>query len=110
MAGHEAGMAKEDPVPFTRDMEKALQDIVSYVKAGSLMDARSGVSRLTSATDKVLPHITDAALKTRLDTAVNGIKKDINSGAADLFELEEKAESLQKDIQEAREKLRGMGN
>jgi hypothetical protein len=109
MSGHGAGMAKEDPMPFTREMEKASQDIVAYIKAGRVMDARGAVSKLTGAADKVAPHITDVPLKDKLKAAVGDIKSLVNN-SADLFELEEAAENLREILVATREKLRGMGN
>jgi len=39
MGGHDQGMTKEDPIPFTKDMERAVAGILSQVKAGRSMDA-----------------------------------------------------------------------
>jgi hypothetical protein len=110
MSGHGAGMAKEDPIPFTRDMEKVSQDIINYIKSGRIMDARGALRKLSSAADKVAPHITDAVLKDKLTSALNDIKTGVNSGSPDLFELEEAAETLRELLDAAREKLRGMSN
>jgi hypothetical protein len=106
--GHDQGMTKEDPIPFTRDMERAAADILSQVKAGRGMDARNSLSRLTGAADKVTPHITETALKNSLTAAVNEVKNIVNSASPDLFELEDKIEALQTLITEVREKLQGM--
>jgi hypothetical protein len=105
--GHDSGMAKEDPVPFVRDMERTSQDILSQVKAGQVMDAQNSVSQLSGATDKALPHITDTALKERLSQSVIEIKTIVGS-SPDVFELEEKIQMLQEDIKQAMEKLQGM--
>jgi hypothetical protein len=105
--GHTSGMTNEDPVPFVRDMEKAAQDILSHIKAGRIMDAQNSVSQLSGATDKVLPHITDAALKVRLTKSVAEIKT-IVAGSPDVFELEEKIQVLQGELKQALEKLQSM--
>jgi hypothetical protein len=108
MGGHSTGMTREDPIPFTRDMERAAADILKQVKAGRGMDARNSLSRLTGATDKVTPHITDTALKNRLSAAVSEVKTIVNSASPDLLELEDALDSLQTVIEEVRKKLQGM--
>jgi hypothetical protein len=109
-SGHDASMAKENPVPFTRDMDKAAQDIVSRVKAGRSMDAQSSVSQLSATADKLLPHITDAALKDQVKTLVGEIKTSVNSGSPDVFELEDKVQELQTALEQVRKKLQGMSH
>jgi hypothetical protein len=106
--GHGAGMTNEDPVPFTRDIERAAADILSQLKAGRAMDARNSVSRLSAATDKLTPHITDAALKERLTAAVDGIKTVAGERSPDLFDLEDKVDALQTITEEARKALQNM--
>jgi hypothetical protein len=108
MGGHDSSMPKENPVPFVRDMNKAAEDILDRVKTGRVMDARSSLSVLTSAADKVLPHITDTVLKDKLRTRVDGIKTLINSGNPDLFDLEDAITLLQESIKEAMGKLQSM--
>jgi hypothetical protein len=108
MGGHGSGMTKEDPVPFTRDMDKAATDILSQVKAGKTLDARNSLSRLTAAADKVTPHVTDAALKKRITDAVDGVKTIVNAKSPDLFDLEDNIEALQVIVGEARTKWQGM--
>ncbi|GHV92824.1 hypothetical protein AGMMS50268_33270 [Spirochaetia bacterium] len=108
MGGHGAGMTQEDPIPFTRDMEKAAADILSQAKAGRIMDARNSVTRLTSAMDKVLPHITETALKNSLSSAVGAVRTTVAANSPDLFDLEDKIEALQTAIVETRNKLQGM--
>ena len=107
-SGHGAGMSREDPVPFTRDIEKAADDILIQLKTGRTMDARNSVSRLTTATDKLTPHITDAALKRRLTGTVNEIKTLATARSPDLLNLEDKVEVLRPILEEVREKLQGM--
>jgi hypothetical protein len=108
MGGHGAGMTREDPIPFTRDMEKVAADILSQMKNNRIMDARNSMTRLSGATDKVMPHITDAALKTRLSGAVDEVKTIVNARSPDLFALEDAVDALQTVIEEARKKLQGM--
>jgi hypothetical protein len=106
--GHGAGMAREDPIPFTRDIEKAADDILNQMKTGKTMDARNSVNRLAAATGKLTPHITDAALKERLTGMVNDIKTIAAARSPDLFNLEDKVEVLRTITAEVREKLQGM--
>jgi hypothetical protein len=101
-------MTKEDPVPFTRDIEKAAEDILGQLKTGKTMDARNSVSRLGAAIGKLTPHITDAALKKRLTDTINEIKTIANARSPDLFDLEDKVEVLRTITTETREKLQGM--
>lgn len=110
MSGHDSTMTKEDPLPFVRDMERVAQDIVSQVKAGSVMDARNSISRLTSAADKVAPHITDTALKEKTQGAVNSIRSLVNSSSPDLFDLEDTVTELRDTLKQVLAALRGMGN
>ena len=105
---HGAGMTKEDPIPFTRDIEKAADDILSQLKTGKTMDARNSVNRLTTATDKLTPHITDAALKKRLSDTVNDIKTIATARSPGILDLEDKVEVLRPILEETREKLQGM--
>jgi hypothetical protein len=107
-SGHSGGMTSEDPIPFTRDMERAAADILTQVKAGRTMDARNSLSRLTTSLDKVTPHITDSALKNRLTTTLNDIKTIVITRSPDLFDLEDKIDALQQVIEEVRKKLQGM--
>jgi hypothetical protein len=72
------------------------------------MDARNSVSRLSAAADKLLPHITDTALKDRLTAAVNGIKTIAGAKNPDLLDLEDTVDVLQPLIEEVRKKLQGM--
>jgi hypothetical protein len=110
MGGHGAGMANEDPLPFTHDIERAAADVLSQLKAGRTMDARSSVGRLSAATDKLTPHITDAGLKDRLIAAVNDVRTIASARNPDLLDLEDKVDALQPLIEEAREKLQGMNS
>jgi hypothetical protein len=106
--GHDAGMTKEDPIPFTRDIERAAAEILSQLKAGRAMDARNSVSRLATATDKLAPHITGDDLKKRLTAAVDGIKTIAGARSPDLLDLEDKVDALQPLVEEVRKKLQGM--
>jgi hypothetical protein len=108
MGGHGQGMINEDPIPFTRDIEQAAAGILSQLKAGRTMDARNSVSRLSAATDKLTPHITDTALKDRLTAAVNGIKTIAGERSPDLLDLEDKVDALQVITEEVREALQNM--
>jgi hypothetical protein len=81
---------------------------MGQLKTGKIMDARNSVSRLTTATDKLTPHITDAALKKRLTDMVNDIKTIAAAKSPGLLDLEDKVEVLRTITAEAREKLQGM--
>ncbi|MDR2587953.1 MAG: hypothetical protein LBC67_00865 [Spirochaetales bacterium] len=109
-AQHDQGMAKEDPLPFLASMDKAAEEIVRYVKEGRALDAQGSLSRLQSAADKVLPHVTDAALKEKLRSSSARVKAIASSVGPDVFELEDTVETLQTAVQAAREKLRGMAH
>jgi hypothetical protein len=108
MGGHDSSMSREDPNVFIRDMERAFQDILSHIKAGRTMDARNSLTRLTTATDKLLTHVTDAALKEILNDTAGGIKADVNSGSPDLFDLEDKGVILDDTLKQITERLKGM--
>jgi hypothetical protein len=108
MGGHDPSMAREDPNVFIRDIERAFQDILNQIKAGRTMDARNSLTRLTTATDKLLTHVTDAALKKILGDTVNGIKADVNSGSPDPFDLEDKGAILDDTLKQITEILKGM--
>jgi basic membrane lipoprotein Med (substrate-binding protein (PBP1-ABC) superfamily) len=93
--GHDASMPNEDPLIFIKNIDKAAQDVVNQIKAGRTMDAQKSVSQLTDGVEKILPHVTDAALKDGLRNAANEIKNSVNSGQADIFDLEDQAQALQ---------------
>jgi hypothetical protein len=76
------------------------------LKTGKTMDARNSVSRLTAATGKLTPRITDAVLKNRLTGMVNDIKTIAAAKSPDLFDLEDKVEVLRTITAEARENYR----
>jgi hypothetical protein len=74
------------------------------------MDAQSSVSQLSATADKLLPHITDTALKDQVKTLVGEIKTSVNSGSPDVFELEDKVQELQTALEQVRKKLQGMSH
>ena len=106
--GHGAGMAREDPVLFIRDIEKAAGDVLTQLKAGKTMDARSSISRLNAAAGKLNAHITNAALQKRLTGLVNDIKTIAAAKSPSLFDLEDKLEALRPLLAEVRETVQGM--
>jgi hypothetical protein len=106
--GHGAGMSNEDPVPFTRDIEQAADEILSRLKAGKTMDARNSAGRLTAAAGKLPPHITDAAMQKRLTDTIHAIRTIAGARSPDLFDLEDQIAVLRAITAEARENLRGM--
>jgi hypothetical protein len=106
--GHDASMPKEDPLVFIKDIDKAAQDVVNQVKAGRTMDAQKSASQLTGSVEKVLPHVTDTALKDELKNVADEIKNSVNSGQADIFELEDKAQALQDITKQMTAQLQNM--
>jgi hypothetical protein len=72
-------------------------------------DPQDGWLRLLStATDKLTPHITGAGLKDRLTAAVNDIKTIAGVRSHDLLNLEDRIDALQIIIEEARKALQNM--
>jgi hypothetical protein len=92
--GHDASMPNEDPSVFIKAIDKAARDVVNQVKAGRTMDAQKSAGQLTDSVGKLLPHLTDTALKDKLKGAANEIKKLVNSGQADIFDLEDQTQAL----------------
>jgi len=107
---HSASMPKEDPLPFMKDMDKALQEVVAQVKAGKTMDAQSSAARLTGAVNKVLPHMMEEGLKEQLRQAAAEIKNSVNAGRTDLNGLEDKAKAFQSIMQETTTHLQSMSH
>jgi hypothetical protein len=108
MGGHDASMPNEDPLVFIKDIDKAAQDVVNQVKAGKTIDAQKSVSQLTSGVEKVLPHMTDSALKDKLSGAANEIKSGVNSSQPDIFDLEDQVQALRDIMKQVAEQLQNM--
>jgi hypothetical protein len=106
--GHDASMPNEDPLVFIKDIDKAAQEVVSQVKAGRTMDAQKSVSQLTGGVEKVLPHVTDSALKGELSGAANEIKNSVGSGRPDVFDLEDQVQVLRDIMKRVAVQLRNM--
>ena len=107
--GHDmSNMPKEDPMPMMKDLDKALQDVVKQVKAGQTMEAQKSAAQLVSTTDKLMPHMMDAALKDKLRKAAVDIKDSVNSGKADPSALEGKAKALQDIMKQTTTHLQSM--
>lgn len=108
--GHSASMPKEDPMPMMKDMDKAVQDIVKQVKAGQTMDAQKSAAQLVSVTEKVMPHMMDAALKDNLKKAASDIKDLVNSGKADPAAVEGKVKAMQDVMKQTTTHLQSMSH
>jgi predicted nucleic acid-binding Zn-ribbon protein len=106
--GHNASMPNEDPSVFIKNIDKAVQDVMNQVKAGRTMDAQKSVSQLADGVEKLLPHVTDAVLKDRLENASNEIKNSVNSAQPDIFDLEDMAQELQDVTKQVAEQLKNM--
>ena len=107
---HSTAMPKEDPMPFMKDMDKALQDVLKQVKAGQTMDAQKSAAQLVSMTGKVGPHMMDNALKENLRKAAVDIKDSVNSGKADLTVLENQAKAMQELMKQTTTHLQSMSH
>lgn len=109
-AGHSQTMPKEDPMPFMKDMDKALQDTVKQVKAGQTMEAQKSAGQLVSTTEKVMPHMMDDALKDNLRKAAADIKDSVNSGKANPNALEGKMKAMQELMKQTTAHLKSMSH
>lgn len=109
-AAHSAAMPKEDPMPFMKDMDKALQDVLKQVKAGQTMDAQKNAALLVSTANKVTPHMMDDALKENLRKAAIDIKDTVNSGKTDLGVLEGKVQTMQELMKQTTAHLQTMSH
>jgi len=107
---HSAAMPKEDPMPFMKDMDKALQDVLKQVKAGQTMDAQKSAAQLVSTTGKVGPHMMDNVLKENLRKAAVDIKDSVNSGKTDLTVLENQAKAMQELMKQTTTHLQSMSH
>jgi hypothetical protein len=108
--GHSMSMPKEDPMPFMKDMDKALQDTVKQVKAGQTMDAQKSAAQLVSSAEKVLPHMMDNGLKDSLRKNAAEIKELVNSGKADPAALEGKVKAMQEVMKQTTAHLQSMSH
>jgi hypothetical protein len=99
MKGHDMSnmgnmnMPKEDPMPFLKDVDKDLQDIVKEFKAGQTMDAQKTAGMLTSTAEKIMPHMMNAPLKDNMRKAATDIKDSV--GKADPAAIEGKVKAMQ---------------
>jgi basic membrane lipoprotein Med (substrate-binding protein (PBP1-ABC) superfamily) len=106
--GHDASMPNEDPAIFIKNIDKAAQDVLNQIKAGRTMDAQKSAGQLTGSVEKVLPHLTDAGLKDKLKDAANEIKNSVNSGQADIFDLEDQIQALRDITKQVTARLQNM--
>lgn len=108
--GHNMNMPKEDPMPMVKDLEKGLQDITKQVKAGQTLDAQKTAGQLASTAEKIVPHMMDDGLKTKLRSGVADIKNAVNSGKADPSAVETKVKALQDVVKQTTTHLQSMSH
>lgn len=101
-------MPKGDPMPFVKDVDKELQDIVKQVKAGQTMDAQQTAGMLVATTEKIIPHMMNDGLKANLRKAVTDMKESVNSGKADPESIESKAKAMQDTMKQVTTDLQSM--
>lgn len=109
MKGHDMGnmnMPKEDPMPFLKDVDKDLQDIVKQVKGGQTMDAQKTAGLLTSTAEKIMPHMMNAGLKDNMRRAAVDIKDSV--GKADPATIEGKVKVMQDIMKDVTKDVQSM--
>ena len=94
-------MPSGDPMPKMKDMDKAMQDMMKQVKAGQIMDAQKSSSLLAGTADKVVPHISDAALKDKFQKAAYDLRDTMNNGKVDPTVIEGKLQAMQEVMKQA---------
>lgn len=95
--GHDSHgqMPKEDPMPMMKDMDQQLQDLLKQVKGGQMMEAQKTTGMLVGTTDKVMLHMSDAALKDKLRQTAVDIQTTVNAGKLDPNVMEGKIKTMQ---------------
>lgn len=91
----QSSMPTGDPMPMMRDMDKNMQDMMRQVKAGQMMDAQKSAAQVASMADKVMPHMTDNALKGQMQKAAYDLRDTMNSGKVDQTVIEGKMQVMQ---------------
>ena len=109
--GHEGhSMPKGDPMPMMKDMEKSLQAVMKYTRAGQTMDAQKSAAQMVNAMEKVQPHMMDAGLKDNLRSMTMEIKDSVNSGKMDPGAMDEKAAKMQEIMKKTTTHLQSMSH
>lgn len=94
-------MPAGDPMPMMKDMEHQVRDMSKHLKAGQMMDAQRLATQIASAADKVTPHMTDAALKDKMQKAAYDLRDTMNGAKVDQTVVEAKLKTMQEVMQQA---------
>ena len=88
-------MPSGDPMPMMKDMDKNLQEMVKQVKAGQMMDAQKSAGQIASLADKVMPHMTDNAMREQMKKAAYDLRDTMNGAKVDQTVVETKMKTMQ---------------
>jgi hypothetical protein len=91
----QAAMPAGDPMPMMKDMDASMQEMMKQVKAGQMMEAQKSAAQMAGMADKVMPHMTDNALKDQMKKAAYDLRDTMNGGKADQTVIEEKMKAMQ---------------
>ncbi|MDR7868861.1 MAG: hypothetical protein RIN56_18865 [Sporomusaceae bacterium] len=91
----QSSMPTGDPMPMMKDMDASMQDMLKQVKAGQMMEAQKSAAQMAGMADKVMPHMTDSALKEQMKKAAYDLRDTMNGGKADQTVIEEKMKAMQ---------------
>jgi cytochrome c556 len=94
-------MPAGDPMPMMKDMGQQVQDMSRHLKAGQMMDAQRLATQVASTADKVTPHMTDAALKEKMQKAAYDLRDTMNGAKIDQTVVEAKLKTMQEVMQQA---------
>jgi hypothetical protein len=88
-------MPTGDPMPMMKDMDKNLQEMMKQVKAGQMMDAQKSAGQIASLADKVMPHMTDNAMREQMKKAAYDLRDTMNGAKVDQTVVEGKMKTMQ---------------
>lgn len=88
-------MPTGDPMPMMKEMDKNLQDMMKQVKSGQMMDAQKSAGQIASLADKVMPHITDNAMREQMKKAAYDLRDTMNGAKVDQTVVEAKMKTMQ---------------
>lgn len=91
----QSSMPAGDPMPMMKDMDASMQEMMKQVKAGQMMEAQKSAAQMAGMADKVMPHMTDSALKEQMKKAAYDLRDTMNGGKADQTVIEEKMKAMQ---------------
>ncbi len=91
----QSSMPTGDPMPMMKDMDSSMQDMMKQVKAGQMMEAQKSAAQMAGMADKVMPHMTDSALKEQMKNAAYDLRNTMNGGKADQTVIEAKMKVMQ---------------